>query len=65
MRPMAGLRRSNSARTTRWPRIAIATARFEAVVVLPSPAIELVTARTVGRPLSFGRICIRLAASRA
>ena len=64
MRPTDGLRRSKSARTTRWPRWAIATARFDAVVVLPSPAIELVTASTVGVS-DFPRICITLAASSA
>ena len=61
--PTAGLRRSKSARITRSPRRASATARFAAVVVFPSPATALVTAITVGSPRP--RICIRFAARRA
>ena len=42
-----GRRRSASTRATRWPAWASTTARLVAVVVLPSPAIELVTWTTL------------------
>ena len=40
-----GLRRSQSARTTRSPCWAMVTARLAAVTVLPSPAMALPTTR--------------------